>query len=70
MKSRIKSVVRPLIFILIGSLVGLGYYYFIGCSSGSCPLVSNPFITMGYTGIIGGLLSVIFQKGDKDQCNM
>ena len=70
MKNKIKKTARILIFIIIGSLAGLAYYFFVGCSSGDCPLVSNPFITVGYTGIIGGLLSGIFQKGDEGQCNM
>ena len=50
-------------------LVGLAYYYFVGCPTGACPLTSNPFITMAYMGFIGWLLSGIFGKGCSGSCN-
>ncbi|HGY56597.1 MAG TPA: hypothetical protein ENK44_12885 [Caldithrix abyssi] len=46
---------KPLVFGLIGMSAGYAYYYFIGCTSGSCPLTSNPFITTGY-GLGAGLI--------------
>ena len=46
-----------LILILLGVLGGFLYYYFIGCSSGSCPLKSNPWLMMMYGGLIGYILA-------------
>ena len=43
------------LFALIGGALGYAYYYFIGCTSGSCPLTSNPYITTGY-GLGAGFL--------------
>lgn len=56
-----KKLIRPGLFILAGALVGLGYYYLFGCS-GNCAVTSSPWVTMGYVGVIGGLLSAVIRK--------
>ncbi len=43
--------------IAIGSVLGFAYYYFIGCNTGTCPITSNPFISTFYGALIGGILS-------------
>lgn len=53
MKEKIKKWLKPVLFTAGGALVGLAYYYFVGCPTGACPLTSNPFITMAYMGFIG-----------------
>ena len=70
MKENIKKWLKPILFTAGGALVGLAYYYFVGCSTGACPLTSNPFITMAYMGFIGWLLSGVFGKGCSGSCNM
>lgn len=62
MKEKIKKWLKPVLFTAGGALVGLAYYYFVGCPTGACPLTSNPFITMTYMGFIGWLLFGIFGK--------
>ena len=47
---------------LIGSLIGIGYWYFVGCSSGTCAITSNPYISTGYGAITGALLAGIFTE--------
>ena len=42
MKERLKRWLRPALFTLGGALAGLGYYYLVGCSTGSCAIASNP----------------------------
>ena len=69
-KMKIKNWIRPLLFTIVGALVGLGYYYVVGCSTGSCPITSNPIITMIYMGVVGLLLSGLFAKGCDGKCNM
>lgn len=47
--------------IIIGAIIGgaLGYLYqrVVGCSTGACPLTSNPWITTIYGMVVGGLLA-------------
>ena len=70
MKENMKKWLRPALFTLVGALVGLGYYYFVGCSTGSCPITANPIITMLYMGLIGWLLSGVFGKECDGGCPM
>ena len=41
MKEKIKKWLKPVLFTAGGALVGLAYYYFVGCPTGACPLTSN-----------------------------
>lgn len=60
MKDRMKKWLRPALFILGGGLVGLGYYYLVGCSTGSCVITSSPLTSMAYMALVGWLLSGVF----------
>tara|TARA_R110002096_G_scaffold115365_2_gene249933 strand:- start:155580 stop:155807 length:228 start_codon:yes stop_codon:yes gene_type:complete len=42
--------------LLLGSLAGYAYYYFIGCSSGTCSITSKPINSSVYGSIMGALL--------------
>jgi hypothetical protein len=44
-----------LLGIILGAIGGYAYYYFIGCSTGTCPITSNPIISTGYGALLGGL---------------
>nr|WP_321427013.1 hypothetical protein [uncultured Acetobacteroides sp.] len=46
-------------------LGGFLYWRFIGCSSGSCPITSNPYMSMFWFGLIGLLLGSSNKKGEK-----
>ncbi len=50
---------------VVGAIGGFAYYYFIGCSNGSCPITSNPYISTIYGALIGALLFDIFRKKEK-----
>ena len=65
-----KKWIRPALFILGGALVGLAYYYFVGCTTGSCAITSNPVNSMIYMGLIGWLISGVFGRECDDGCNM
>lgn len=45
-------------FVLIGAFLGFAYYYFIGCTGGTCPITSNPYTSVGYGSLIGFVLSI------------
>jgi hypothetical protein len=34
---------KPFLAISIGALAGFLYYFYIGCSSGTCAITSNPY---------------------------
>lgn len=48
-----RSILKPAAFVLGGAALGFAYYYFIGCTSGHCPITSNPIISTAYGGIVG-----------------
>ena len=58
----IKKYKLTLIGILIGAMGGYLYYYFIGCSSGSCSITSQPLNSTLYGAMMGGLLFGSFKK--------
>jgi hypothetical protein len=47
--------IRVILGVVIGGVLGYGVYRFIGCSSGACPITSNPWISMFFGMAIGGL---------------
>lgn len=42
---------------LIGALIGFAYYKFIGCTSGACPITSNPWASIIYGAVLGFLIT-------------
>lgn len=48
---------KLIIGIVIGSSAGYLYYYFVGCATGTCPITSNPYMSVLYGAVMGGLIS-------------
>ncbi len=48
---------RVLIGILIGCLLGFGYYKLVGCPTGGCPITSNPWTSTLYGALMGLLIA-------------
>jgi hypothetical protein len=46
---------RPFLGTFGGSVAGFLYYYYVGCSSGSCPITSHSYSSI----IVGGLLGYL-----------
>lgn len=42
--------------VLIGAVAGFAYWYYIGCTSGTCPIQSNWHTSTLYGGLIGYIL--------------
>ncbi|HET7732826.1 MAG TPA: DUF6132 family protein [Paludibacter sp.] len=66
MKELIKKHVLKFIGITIGGMGGFAYYYFVGCASGTCPITSNPYITIAYGALLGYLLLDMFKKKENE----
>jgi hypothetical protein len=49
-----KRVVKPVMGVLVGGTLGFAYYWTIGCSTGACPITSNPWISTLWGAAIGG----------------
>jgi H+/Cl- antiporter ClcA len=54
-----------LLGVVIGALGGYLYWLYIGCSSGSCPITSSPFLSSLWGAVMGGLLFSIFKREEK-----
>lgn len=50
-------ILKLVIGLAIGGGVGYAFYKFIGCTTGTCPLTSNPWVSTIYGMILGGLLA-------------
>ncbi len=50
-------IVRLIIGVVGGGLLGYGVYTFIGCSSGACPITANPWLSTTGGVVFGALLS-------------
>lgn len=51
-----------LIGMVVGALAGYLYYYFIGCTSGSCAITSQPMNSSLYGALMGGMLFATLKK--------
>ncbi|HPY29417.1 MAG TPA: DUF6132 family protein [Verrucomicrobiota bacterium] len=53
-------ILRLLLGAVLGGGLGLAFYKFVGCSTGTCPLTSNPVISSIYGAVMGALLASSF----------
>lgn len=56
---------KPFISIIIGGIAGFLYYYFVGCTSGTCPITSHPLPSI----ITGGVFGFLFTSSPCLNCN-
>jgi high-affinity Fe2+/Pb2+ permease len=57
MKRRLPMMARLVIGVVVGGILGYCLYRFVGCSSGACPITSNPWVSTIVGMVIGGLSS-------------
>ncbi|HAJ78241.1 MAG TPA: hypothetical protein DCO75_00595 [Fibrobacteres bacterium] len=50
---------RIIIGIVAGAICGFGYYKLVGCSTGTCPITSSPYISTIYGAIMGAVIAGI-----------
>ena len=65
LKGLLKSWVfwKPALGVIIGGTLGFTYYYFIGCSSGTCAITSSPYNSI----IMGGLFGLLITNSPCSQ---
>lgn len=51
-----------IIGMIVGGVLGFGYYYFIGCNSGRCTITSKPFNSSAYGMVLGYLMFSVFDR--------
>jgi hypothetical protein len=61
-----KIIFKRVIPVVLGSILGYSYYYFIGCNSGSCPITSNPYISTIYGAFLGLILAIPSKKKNEN----
>jgi len=66
MNEFIKKNILKIIAIPAGGIGGFAYYYFVGCTSGTCPITSNPYISIVYGALMGYLISGMFKKKENE----
>ena len=50
--------------VLAGAVAGWCYWYFVGCSSGTCPITSKPLNSAAYGAFMGAIAFSIFKKDE------
>jgi hypothetical protein len=60
-----KALLLTGIGITIGALAGYGYYYYVGCVSGTCAITSKPLNSTLYGAVMGSLVFNMFVKETK-----
>ena len=56
-----------LIGVVLGSIAGWCYWYFVGCASGTCAITSSPVNSSLYGAMMGGLLASMLKKEKKEE---
>jgi len=56
MNQFLKTFKWKIVGIVIGAAAGFAYWYFIGCTSGTCPIQSHWHTSTLYGGLIGYIL--------------
>ncbi len=59
-----KNHLLTIIGIVLGALVGFGYYAQVGCANGTCAITSSPVNSTLYGAMMGGLLFSAFKKSN------
>ena len=59
------NAIKWIMGIFLGAAIGFGYWYFIGCDSGSCAITSSPINSTIYGSVMGALLINAFGGRDR-----
>lgn len=56
MKINKNIIIRKILPVVAGAIIGFLYYKYYGCN-GTCPISGNPYISTGYGAVLGLLLT-------------
>lgn len=54
-------ILKLILGVVIGGGLGFASYKFVGCSTGACPLTSNPWVSSIYGAILGLMVAGSFR---------
>ena len=54
-------ILKLILGLVIGGGLGFAYYKLVGCSTGTCPLTSNPIISTCYGAVVGAIVAGTFR---------
>ena len=57
-----KIILKKVLPVAVGAVLGYAYYYFIGCRTGSCPISGNPYISTVYGAFAGFVFALPSKK--------
>ncbi len=52
-------------WVMAGGAAGFAWYYFVGCTTGTCPISSNPYLSTGYGAFVAALATLGVRKKDR-----
>ena len=67
MKNIVIKYKLELIGVVLGSIAGWCYWYFVGCASGTCAITSSPVNSSLYGAMMGGILASMLRKDKKEE---
>ncbi|MEA4966623.1 MAG: hypothetical protein VB048_00710 [Bacteroidaceae bacterium] len=56
-----------LVGVIVGTIGGYLYWYFIGCNNGTCPITSSPINSSIAGALLGGLVFTSFPNSKKNE---
>lgn len=62
-------VLKRVLPVAAGGILGYAYYHFIGCNSGSCAITSNPYISTIYGAVLGLIFAFPTNKRNEKKEN-
>jgi len=65
-----KKVVIIAIPTLLFAGAGFAYYYYVGCSNGTCAIASSPIISTAFGAIVGASVGFTLSDGRKKNANL
>lgn len=66
MKQIIRNNWMYILGFLLGAIGGYAYWYYIGCSSGTCPITSSPLMSVIFGVVLGSTIGGMFKKEGKN----
>ncbi len=66
---KLKTIFPPLTIlgVVLGAVGGYIYYVKVGCVSGTCPITSNPWMSVLWGALLGYLLFDMFNRKPKQE---